>query len=305
MFKFNNKQKIFEIGKLRIGGQPGELPTVLVGSLFHKGHKIVKDWKLGVFDKKKAEHLINVQECISEKTGVPCMLDVVGETSEALIRYIDFVSEITDTPLLINGTKASVRISAALHVASIGLEDRAVYNSINYTFGKEEAEALKKTKLKTAIIQAFNPANPLPEGMISILEGNHKNEGLLKASLKAGIENPLLFTPVLDVPSIGFGAKGIYLAKEKFGLPTGTAPVGVIGRWKKIEELGKYAKIICRGGATTLAQAMGADFVIYGSIAKARNIFPVCAMIDAIIAYNARTYGIRPLTKNHPLYKIF
>jgi len=305
LFKFDKKQKIFEIGKVKIGGQPGELPTVLIGSLFHEGHKIVKDRKLGVFDKKKAERLINLQDHMSEKTGVPCMLDVVGETAEALIRYIDFISEVTDVPFLINGAEASVRISAAMHVVNVGLQERAVYNSINYTLGEEEIEAIKKTGLKTAIIQAFNPSNPLPDGMISILKGRSGKKGLLEGALKAGIENPLIFTPVLDVPAIGLGARGIYLAKEEFGLPTGTAPIGVVGRWKKIGDLGKYAKIVCRGGAATLAQAMGADFIIYGSVAKAGNVFPVCAMIDAIIAYNARSYGIRPLTKNHPLYKIF
>jgi len=305
LFKFNKKQKIFEIGKVKIGGQPGELPTVLIGSLFHEGQKIVKDRKRGVFDKKKAERLINFQEHMSRETGVPCMLDVVGETAESLIRYIDFVSEITDSPFLINGAEMPVRVSAALHAANVGLQDRAVYNSINYTLGKEEIEAIKETGLKAAIIQAFNPSNPLPNGMISILKGSPKNKGLLEGALKAGIEKPLIFTPVLDVPAIGLGARGIYLAKEEFGLPTGTAPVGVVGRWKKLEHFGGYAKMVCRGGATTLAQAMGADFIIYGSLAKARNVFPVCAMIDAIIAYNARIYGIRPLTRNHPLYKIF
>jgi len=305
LFKFDKKQRIFEIGKVKIGGQPGELPTVLIGSLFHEGHKIVKDIKLGTFDKKKAERLINFQEYMSEKTGVPCMIDVVGETSEALIRHIDFVSEVTDAPFLINGTEASVRISAALHVVNVGLQDRAVYNSINYTLGEEEIESLKKIGLKTAIIQTFNPSNPLPDGMISILKRRFGNKGLLEGALKAGIEKPLIFTPVLDVPAIGLGARGIRLAKEEFGLPTGTAPVGVVGRWRKLEHFGINAKLVCRGGATTLAQAMGADFIIYGSVAKARNIFPVCAMIDAIIAYNARIYGIRPLTKNHPLYKIF
>jgi len=305
MFKFNKDQKIFEIGGVKIGGQPGELPTVLIGSLFHEGHKIVKDIKRGIFDKKKAERLINLQEDMSEKTGVPCMLDVVGESSEAIIRYIDFVSEVTDVPFLINGSEASVRLSAAHHVVNIGLQDRAIYNSINYTFRKEEMEALKETGLNSAIIQAFNPSNPLPKGMISILKGDGKNEGLLEKALKADIEKLLVFTPVLDVPAIGLGAQGIYLAKEEFGLPTGTAPVGVVGRWRKVENLGKNAKIICRGGAATLAQVMGANFIIYGSAAKSRNIFPVCAMVDAIIAYNARTYGIRPLTKNHPIYRIF
>jgi len=305
LFKFDKNQRIFEIGKVKIGGQPGELPTVLIGSLFHEGHRIVKDRKRGVFDKKKAERLIKLQEHMSEETGVPCMLDVVGETAEALIRYIDFVADVTDVPFLVNGTEANVRISASRHVVEVGLQDRAVYNSINYTLGEEEIEAIKETGLKTALIQAFNPSNPLPNGMISIIQGSPRKRGLLEGSLKAGIEKPLIFTPVLDVPAIGLGARGIYLAKEEFGLPTGTAPVGVVGRWKKVEHLGEYAKMVCRGGATTLAQAMGADFIIYGSAAKARNIFPVCAMIDAIIAYNARIYGIRPLTKNHPLYKIF
>jgi len=75
-------------------------------------------------------------------------------------------------------------------------------------------------------------------------------------------------------------------------------------RIRKVEKLGKYAKVFCRGGAATLAQIMGAAFIIYGSISKARNIFPVCAMIDAIVAYNARYYGVKTLTESHPLYKI-
>lgn len=305
MFKFKKEQKIFEVGDVKLGGQPGELPTVLVGSLFHRGHKIVKDSKLGKFDKLSAERLIKIQEEMAEKTGVPCMLDIVGETTEALINYIDFVSEVTNSPILINGAEASVRISASNYAVEIGLQDRIVYNSINYTLRKEEVEAIREIGLKAAIIQAFNPSNALPDGMISILKGNHGAEGLLNEALRAGIEKPLILTPVLDVPAIGFAVRGVYLVKEEFGFPAGTAPVGVVGQWRRVEDLGKYAKRICRGGAITLAQAMGADFIIYGSVAKARNVFPICAMVDAIIAYNARTYGIRPKTKNHPLYKIF
>ncbi|MEM2755960.1 MAG: hypothetical protein QXM89_01215 [Candidatus Bathyarchaeia archaeon] len=30
MFKFEKTQSIFEIGKVKVGGQPGELPTVLI-----------------------------------------------------------------------------------------------------------------------------------------------------------------------------------------------------------------------------------------------------------------------------------
>ena len=305
MFKFKKKQNIFEIGGVRIGGQPGELPTVLIGSIFHEGHKIVKDRSSGLFDKKEAERLINIQEDMSEKTGVPCMLDVVGENPKALIRYIKFISDVTDSPFLINGPSASVRIEAANFVREVGLQERAIYNSINYTLDDWEIKAIKETKLKVAIIQAFNPRNPHPNGMIQILKGNSEREGLISRAFKAGIDKPLIFMPVLDVPSIGFGARGIYLAKEEFGMPTGTAPIGVVGRWIRAKGLDGRARVACRAGALTLAQSMGSNFIIYGSIARAKSIFPVCAMIDAIIAYNARNFGIKPLTRNHPLYKIF
>ncbi|MEM2501069.1 MAG: tetrahydromethanopterin S-methyltransferase subunit H [Candidatus Bathyarchaeia archaeon] len=303
MLKFGRKQEVFEIGGVKLGGQPGELPTVLIGSIFYEGHKIVTDRFLGIFDRAKAEELINIQEEMSDITGVPCMLDVVGENSRALIRYIDFVADVSESPFLINGPNASVRIEAANYVRDVGLCDRAVYNSINYTLSDEESTLIKKTKLKAAIIQAFNPKNPYPNGMIQILEDSPGKEGLIPKALRAGIEKPLIFTPVLDVPSVGFAARGIYLAKEKFGLPTGTTPVGVVGKWGKRKSLEESTKAVCRGGALALAQLMGANFIIYGSISKAKQIFPVCAMIDAIIAYHARGLGIRPLTGSHPLYK--
>jgi len=289
LFRFERKQEIFDIGGVKIGGQPGELPTVLIGSIFHEGHKIVKDRSYGVFDKMEAERLINVQEEMSDKTGVPCMLDVVGENSKALIRYIEFVANITDSPFLINGPSASVRVEAANYVREAGLLDRAVYNSINYTLSEWEIKAIRESKVKAAIIQAFNPRNPYPDGMIKILEGAPGKNGLIAEALRAGIEKPLIFMPVLDVPSLGFAAHGIYLAKEKIGLPTGSAPIGVVGKWGRTKGLEGKAKIACRGGALALIQAMGANFIIYGSIAKAKHIFPACAMINAIIAYHART----------------
>jgi tetrahydromethanopterin S-methyltransferase subunit H len=304
LFRFERKQEIFDIGGIRIGGQPGELPTVLVGSIFHEGHKIVKDRFSGVFDKMEAERLINVQEEMSDKTGVPCMLDVVGENSKALIKYIEFIANITDSPLLINGPSAPIRIETANYVREAGLQERVVYNSINYILNEWEIKAIKETKVKAAIIQAFNPRNPYPNGMIQILKGASGKEGLVAKALRAGIEKPLLLMPVLDVPSISFAAHGIYLAKENLGLPTGSAPIGVVGKWSKIKGLENNAKIACRSGALALIQTMGANFIIYGSIAKAKYIFPICAMIDAIIAYHARNLGIKPLVKTHPLYNI-
>jgi tetrahydromethanopterin S-methyltransferase subunit H len=87
MFKFNTPQKIFEIGGIKIGGQPGELPTTLIGSIFYEGQKIVEDPKRGVFDMARAEELIVKQEELSDLTGNPCMLDMVCTSIEAARSY--------------------------------------------------------------------------------------------------------------------------------------------------------------------------------------------------------------------------
>jgi len=58
-------------------------------------------------------------------------------------------------------------------------------------------------------------------------------------------------------------------------------------------------------GSCLITQSLGANFVLYGPIENAEAVFPACAMADAIIACNARRFGIRPETRHHPLFKIF
>ena len=67
MFIFDKEQKTFEISGIKIGGQPGDIPTVLIGSIFYQGHKIVKDEKKGIFNREKAENLINRQDEFSRE----------------------------------------------------------------------------------------------------------------------------------------------------------------------------------------------------------------------------------------------
>ncbi len=297
MFLPAKEQKIFDIGNVKVGGRPGELPTVLCGSIFYHKHKIVEDPVRGIFDKREAERLINQQDEWSDRTGNPCMVDVVGETHQALIRYLDFVSGVTDAPMLLNGPTPEVRMRAAEFVVEVGLLERVVYTSINYTVRPEELEFIKEKGIRAVIIQTFNPRNPMPSGSLSILrEGK-----LLELALKHGVMKPLLLPPVLDVPSIGLASETIRLLKDELGLPVGVAPCGVIGQWAKGR--GKTLRDICTAGVLGLVQSAGADFIIYGAIRKAPSVFPVCAVMDAIITYTSRMHGVKPLVKDHPLYK--
>jgi len=304
MFKFAVDQQIFEIGNVKVGEQPGELPTVLIGSMFHVGHKIVEDSIQGVFNKKRAESLIKKQEEMSDKTGNPHMIDIVGASHEAVKKYINFVSEVTEAPFLINGMNSSIRIQALEHVTERGLLDRAVYTSINFTVSEDELTAINNSKLQSAIVQTFNPYDTTKQGMHRMLEGTNEKEGLLQMASRSGLRKILILTTVLDIPGIGLAASGIQSLKNSHGFPVGAAPLGVVGQWKRANEF-DIDKMICRGAIAALVQAAGADFLIYGSIGKAEAAFPACAMIDGIIAYGARSFGVKPPTENHPLYKIF
>lgn len=59
MFEFTQQQKVFNIENVRVGGRSGENPTVLIGSMFFRGHKIVSDPAKGIFDRQKAKDLLD------------------------------------------------------------------------------------------------------------------------------------------------------------------------------------------------------------------------------------------------------
>lgn len=303
MLKFDKPQKIVQIGSTRIGGQPGENPTALIGSIFYERHKIVSDAKKGVFDSNAAELLLEDQEAISEKTGNPAIIDIVGSTAEALIRYINFVTERSERPFLVDGPAPEVRLAAIKHCREVGLLNRAIYNSIDENVKSEEIMALRDLEVKSAIVLAFNSRDPRVEGRIRILN-NQRGQQLLTAAASAGIENVIIDTAVLDAPSIGTSARTVYVVKNEFGLPAGCAPSNAIYSWRELRKLSSRAFDAGIAVAHAFPIAFGADFILYGPIKYAESVFPACAMVDAFIAYDSRWRGIRPC-RQHPLYKIF
>ncbi|MBC7115242.1 MAG: tetrahydromethanopterin S-methyltransferase subunit H [Archaeoglobi archaeon] len=299
MFKFSSPQKVIEIAGVKLGGQPGELPTVMIGSIFFEGHSIVEDPKKGIFDKRRAEELINTALSLSEETGNPTIIDVVGETSEALIRYIDFISEVCDAPFLVDGTTSKVRAEATKHVAETGLQGRAIFNSISEHFTEEEREAIKDAGMKSAVVLAVNTKNPLVKGRVEMAEK------LIREAEELGIENILLDTGVLDIPDVGIASKTIFEAKERFGVPCGCAPANTIDMWTRLKERSKEIFRVCDAFGSAMTPLFGADFVMYGPIGRARYIYPAVSFADAIVAYTMRQEGIRPKTREHPLFRIF
>jgi tetrahydromethanopterin S-methyltransferase subunit H len=307
MMEFKKEQETINISGIKFGGRVGENPTVLIGSIFNKGEKLVLNEKLGVFNKEEAEKLIYLQKELADKSGNPCMLDIYGTHEIALQKYVNFVANLTNGPFLLNVPSVEIRINLLKYAQEIGLSNRVIYNSINYTLMENEIIAIRNYKIKSALIQSLNPRNPTVKGMLAILRGNNTQAGLIEKSKRAGIKNILLFTSVFEVPTIGIASRGIYDLKEEFGFPTGTAPVGIIGRWclKNETFTGDYKKS-CEAAGVAIAQAMGADYIIYGSLKKAEYIFPAAAIVDAMISLNSRSsFGNRTINKEHPLKKLY
>lgn len=300
MIKFTAEQKTYNIAGVEIGGQPGQHATLLIGSIFFSGHKIVKDNLKGIFDKDKAKALLDRDAEASARTGNPRFIDVIGDTGPALINYLEFVAQHTDAPMLVDSFSQQVRLEALRHFAGTEVAPRLVYNSIAEDYTAEELDCLRECDIKSSIVMAFSTAAPRPRQRIKLLV-----EKLLPAAAQAGLENLLIDPGVLDIASIGWTALTIREIKETLGYPCGCAPSNAIFTWEKLRAQGQPAFEAAAAAAFTLTQTQGADFVHYGPIRNAPWVYQAAATVDAMTAYSGRVTGVRPVSENHPLYRIF
>jgi len=293
--------KVLEIGNIKMGGNPGEQPTVMIGSIFYHGQKIVTDEQKGIFDKQKAEAMINRQNEMSDLTGNPSMIDVVGVSPEALTREIDFVASITKFPLLLDGPVADVRIGAIKRLFEVGLQNRIIYNSLTPDAKPLELETLKECKITTSILLAFNRLDFSLKGRITAIKGKEGQTGLLATAQNIGIQKPLIDTVVLDLPSLSLACQAITELKNELGYPVGCGAHNAIATWRGLKKkMPPEATKPCASFASAVPIMYGSDFILYGPIEDCASVFPVCAMADALTAVEN---NIRP-KETHPLRKI-
>jgi tetrahydromethanopterin S-methyltransferase subunit H len=300
MFKFNTPQHVYQIGNVHVGGQPGEFPTVLIGSIFYNKHQIVHDAQRGLFNEEKARQQILRETEVAATTGCQRIIDPIGETGAALINYISFCAALTNAPILVDSPVPAARLEVLRHFAGSDIMPRLIYNSIAEDYTEQELACIKECGVKTAIVLAFSTAAMRPKDRIALL-----NKKLLPAAEQAGVENVLIDPGVLDIPSVSWAARTIYEIKETFGFPAGCAPANALFMWEKVRQHGTAAFQAAAISVYALAQAHGADFIFYGPMRFAPWVYPACAATDAMLAYEGRFSGIRPATNNHPLFKIF
>lgn len=299
MWEFKSEQKCFRIGRVTVGGVTGENPTVLIGSIFYHGQRSLSfDEEEGKFDRNEAERLIKLQEEFSDKTGLPCMLDVILPSKKWIGLVIDFVTSVTNAPILLDAASADIRITALDYVKEVGIEDKCIYNSLNPESRAIEFEKIKETCLKSAVLLAYNAKNMTAMGRVDAIKQ------LLPQAIDSGIEKLLIDACVLDVPTLGSAFKAIFDLKNEFGNPTGCGAHNAISTWKGLKpKMGSQAVKPCAAAANAMTIVAGADFILYGPMEDAPYVFPVVAMVDAAIAQLLIEKGKVP-SSSHPIFKI-
>jgi tetrahydromethanopterin S-methyltransferase subunit H len=303
MFHFKREQKVAEIGNIRIGGQPGENPTLLIGSIFHKGDALIQSRKDRRFDRKRAEELIKTQERLSRETGLPCMLDIVANSGEEFKGYIDFVTQVTDLPFAIDAWMMKAKLEAAQYVRERGLLDRMVYNSLTVWSEdlKKEVQEIRKIGIKHLVLVPFDDKDLMPSGRVKGLRR------LLEALGDSPVESLLVDTSVMNTPATGISCLANYRIKEEFGLPAGSAPANGSYMWKDSKQMwGKDGFAGVDSAVHAISGILWSDFLFYGPLIGAGRIFPAVATADAILA--TIRFGeekILPLREDHPIRRLF
>ncbi|QUH23162.1 tetrahydromethanopterin S-methyltransferase subunit H [Methanobacterium alkalithermotolerans] len=309
MFRFDKEQVVIDVAGVQVGGQPGEYPTVLAGTIFYGGHSIISDEKAGVFDKDKAEALIKSMEEMSDVTGNPCIVQTFGATPEAIVKYLEFVGDITEAPFMIDSTSAEAKIAGANYAQEAGLAERAIYNSINMSSEQNELDAVKETDISASIVLGFNPMEPGVEGKINIWEngGSVLDKGLLEMSEECGITKPFMDVAITPLgQGAGPACRTSFAVKSKWGYPVGSGIHNVPSAWDWLRGYKKEhpeAWPVCDIGSNLVQQMAGGDFVLFGPIENSKMAFPACAMADIFIAEAAKDIGTEAV-EEHPMFKL-
>ena len=279
MFRFHKEQKVFELNGIKIGGQPGENPPLMISSMFHNKDKIVQDRK-GNFDRERAVQIIRKQEELTKMTGIPGMVAMVANSPEEAKIYIDFFLETTDMPFGIDMWVAEQRAKATEYVAKLGVQHKFLYNSIT-PWDKDikgQIQRLKDLGIRHVVIQAFDDQDQTPAGRVKSLES-------ILAQGADGFATIIVDTSVMNLPSTSFSLVANRMIKEKYGFPCGGAYSNGTHMWKEIKQTWgldgfKAMDAVVQG----MSSALWSDFNFCGPAVTAPRVFPAVASAHMLLS---------------------
>ena len=300
MLNFETEQKLVQIGNLKLGGQPGENPIVLIGTVFYAKHAALLNEKTGEIDKNLTEQELNSFTKVIEDTKLQGIIDVIGSYPDALIKQCEFIADNVEYPFLVDGLNDSSRIPAMEGLHEIGLLDRAILNSIDENTNDESLEKLKEIGVKNAVLLTFGNRYIFPQQKLKFLK-----EILIPKAQKANIENYIVDTAVLDLPSISINFETAGLVKKELGLPSGFAPANAIYGWNFVKKYGEAARCGAIASIMTYCASAPSDFILFGPIKFAKCIIPAISLISGVNCYYRKRILRKKISEKTPLNAIF
>ena len=301
MFRYEVTQKVCRIGGLKVGGQPGENPPLLIGNMFQKGDRILENRKEGSFDRRAAEERIREVEHVSRETGVPGLVAMVANSEEEIKTYIDFFVSVTDRPFAIDIWQQKTRLAGARYISRLGLQDRALYNSI--TPWDEDIEGqvseLRDLGIKHVVVQVFDMEDKRPTGRVKSLKR------LLPTVEKGFFESLLIDTAVMNLPATAFSLMANHLIKKEFGLPVGFAPSNGTYMWRKAADEQSRNRFSAIDAGVHAISALLSDFLFYGPLTGTNRVFSAVAAASSMMAAEAFGENASLPSGNHPLNLLF
>ncbi|MFW9879064.1 MAG: hypothetical protein ACFFG0_38785 [Candidatus Thorarchaeota archaeon] len=300
MLNFEIEQKVVQIGDIKIGGQPGENPIAMIGTVFYTKHAALLNEKTGEIDKPLVEKELNEFTKILEDTKMQGIVDIVGAYPDALLKECEFIADLIDYPFLVDGLNDSSRIPAMEGLKEVGLIDRAILNSIDDTTSEANLERLKEIRVKSAVLLTFGSKFIFPHQKLNLLK-----ETLIPKAKKANIENIIIDTAVLDLPSISINFETNYIIKSELGLPTGFAPSNAIYGWDFVKKYGDIPRCGAIASIMTYCASAPSDFILFGPIKFAKCVIPSIALISGVNSYYRKRIMRKKIAENTPLNVIF
>ncbi len=286
MFTFDKEQQVFSIGKVKVGGQPGVNPPLVMPSLFQKGDPCVESRQKRLFDKTMATEQIRRLEVLSELTGMPVIVAMVANSADEMKAYVDFYVETTDIPFAIDMWKLEPRIEATRYVAELGLLDRMLYNSVTVWSPdvSAEVEQIRELGVKHVCAVVMDMVDQLPSGRMSALDD------MLPKLAPGNFESILVDTSVMNLPSTGICALSNRLVKEKYGLPAGAASANGTYMWQKsvwkenLDTWGEAAFAAVDAATHAATIALWGDFIFSGPMWGNDHVFPAVAAAHTMVS---------------------
>ena len=300
MLNIETEQKEIQVANVKFGGPPGKNPIVMIATVFYTKHAALLDEKTGKFDKTILEKELNDFTEIIEETQLQGVIDVVGAYPDALIKECEFVADNVEYPFLVDGLNDSSRIPAMKGLDEMGLSDRAILNSIDENTTDDNLEKLKEIGVKNAVLLTFGNKYIFPHKKLTFLK-----ETLIPKVQKANIENYIVDTAVLDLPSISINFEATGLIKKELGLPTGFAPANAIYGWSFIKKYGEIARCGAIASIMTYCATAPSDFILFGPIKFAKCVIPAISLISGVNSYYQKRVKRQKISDRSPLKVIF